>query len=219
VKLVPGWSVTIPPRLIGVPDAATPGLVPHCEVLAVAGPLELELAAGVAAALDVDPAAGLLELELLLHPARTPIAITTTAAPASRERRREYLFMCSAFSWLTAKYFPNGRRRAHAGKTRCPVRKAKNTLFLQVNRRFFALPLHCAFSVKLLPGPTRRRWPRRPPRSRVLSAEFAGKGPARLTMRRYDRNSEASRIRRFPRPHAARLPGPRAAGRAVEYCR
>jgi hypothetical protein len=117
VKLVPGWSVTIPPRLIGVPVAATPGLVPHCEVLAAAGPLELELVAGVAAALDVDPAAGLLELELLLlHPARTPpAAITATAAPASRERRRECLFMCSAFSWLTAKYFPNGRRRAHAG--------------------------------------------------------------------------------------------------------
>jgi hypothetical protein len=33
VKLVPGWLVAIAPSAIGVPVAATPGLVPHCEVL------------------------------------------------------------------------------------------------------------------------------------------------------------------------------------------
>ena len=33
VNDVPGWLVTIAPSAIGVPVAATPGLVPHCEVL------------------------------------------------------------------------------------------------------------------------------------------------------------------------------------------
>lgn len=33
VNDVPGWLVTIPPRAIGVPDAWTPGFVPHCDVL------------------------------------------------------------------------------------------------------------------------------------------------------------------------------------------
>jgi hypothetical protein len=139
VNEVPGWSVLIVPRLIGVPVAATPGLVPHCDVLTVLA-LELELAD--AAALDVVPAAALLELELLLlHPASTPpTAMTATAASASRERRREYLFMCSAFSWLTAKYFPNGRRRCLQGKARCLLGWTKSTPFM-AKRCFFALPL------------------------------------------------------------------------------
>jgi hypothetical protein len=108
-KLVPVWSVTIEPRLIGVPVAATPGLVPHDEVLTAAA-LGLVLA-GAAGLLEAPVVGVVLGLLLLLHAARTPIAMTATAAPASRERRCSYLFMCSAFSWLTAKYFPNGRRR------------------------------------------------------------------------------------------------------------
>ena len=97
VKLAAGESVTIEPRLIGVPLAATPGLVPHDDVATA-----VELAAG--AALLVLLLAGALlelelELELLLHPARTPpTARTATAAPASRERRAENLSMWSAFS-------------------------------------------------------------------------------------------------------------------------
>ena len=107
VKLVPGWSVTIAPRLIGVPVAAAPGLVPHVEVLAVTGALELELADEAAAGLDVAPVAWLLELELLLHPARTTlIAVTTMTAPGRSERRREFLFMCSASSLTTSETFP-----------------------------------------------------------------------------------------------------------------
>jgi len=118
-KLVPVWSVTIEPRLIGVPVAATPGLVPHDEVVTAvevglalplvgAGALLEEVEAGV----EVE----LVLLLLLLHPARTPpIAMTATAAPASRERRCSNLFMGSAFSWLTAKYFPNDPVRCHAG--------------------------------------------------------------------------------------------------------
>src|SRR5215469_13114261 len=93
VKLACGESVTIEPRLIGVPLAATPGLVPHDDVATA-----VELAAG-AAALEVLAGGALLVLELLLHPARTPPAArTATAAPTSRERRRGNLSMWSAFS-------------------------------------------------------------------------------------------------------------------------
>jgi len=96
VKLACGESVTIEPRLIGVPLAATPGLVPHDDVATAvelaAGAALLELLAGALLELE-------LELELLLHPARTPpTARTATAAPASRERRAENLSMWSAFS-------------------------------------------------------------------------------------------------------------------------
>jgi len=93
VKLACGESVTIEPRLIGVPLAATPGLVPHDDVATA-----VELAAG-AAALVVLAGGALLVLELLLHPASTPPAArTATAAPASRERRPGNLSMWSAFS-------------------------------------------------------------------------------------------------------------------------
>src|SRR5215469_2488695 len=114
-KLVPVWSVTIDPSGIGVPVAATPGLVPQDEVLTA---VEVGLAAlddAGALLLAAPVAAGELELLLLLHPARTPIAMTATATPASRERRCSNIFMGSAFSWLTAKYLPNGPERRHAG--------------------------------------------------------------------------------------------------------
>jgi hypothetical protein len=75
-----------------VPVAATPGLVPHDDVETA-----VELADG-AAPLEVLAPGALLELELL-HPARTPpTARIATAAPTSRERRRENLSMWSAFS-------------------------------------------------------------------------------------------------------------------------
>ena len=98
VKLACGESVTIEPRLIGVPLAATPGLVPHDDVATAvelaAGAALLELLAGALLELELE-----LELELLLHPAMTPPAArTATAAPASRERRAENLSMWSAFS-------------------------------------------------------------------------------------------------------------------------
>ena|SRR5215469_5942950 len=104
-KLVPVWSVTMPPSGIGVPVAATPGLVPHEEVLVVA--LAVELAEALVA--EPLPVGVEVELELeLLHAASTPSAIAATAAPATRERRREYPIMCSAFSWLK-RIFPNGQ--------------------------------------------------------------------------------------------------------------
>lgn len=116
VKLVPVWSVTIDPRLIGVPEAATPGLVPHCEV-PVAAALVVALADAAGALLVAD---GELEVVLLLvlHPARTPpIAITATAAPASRERRCSYRFM--GFCLLVANseiIFPNGPVRCQRAR-------------------------------------------------------------------------------------------------------
>jgi len=105
VKLVPGWSVLIVPRLIGVPVAATPGLVPHDEVETV--PVLAELDAEDAAALleaDAPEDAGdvLLVLELELQPALTPITSAATPTAAVRARQRKGLFMWSAFSWLTA---------------------------------------------------------------------------------------------------------------------
>jgi hypothetical protein len=78
VNEVPGWFVAMAPRAIGVPVAAWPGLVPHCEVLTVA---VLALALFVAVLL----AAELLAVEppvlvLLLQPAA---AMTIAAAAAS----------------------------------------------------------------------------------------------------------------------------------------
>ena len=63
---VPGWLVAMAPSAIGVPVAATPGLVPHCDVLtaAVLGvPEAVDVLAGVLA----EPA--VLLLLLLLQPA------------------------------------------------------------------------------------------------------------------------------------------------------
>jgi hypothetical protein len=105
LKSVPGCLVLIAPMLIGVPVAATPGLVPQAEAETVPAVAELDVAG--AEAEDEVPllAAGveeLLEDELELHPATTPIATTATAAAAVRVRQRKDLFMCSAFSWLTA---------------------------------------------------------------------------------------------------------------------
>src|SRR6201989_3015595 len=64
VNEVPGWLVAMAPSGIGVPVAATPGLVPHCAVLTVPALAEAdEVPAGVE---DEPPAALVL---LLLQPA------------------------------------------------------------------------------------------------------------------------------------------------------
>src|SRR5208282_3087204 len=57
VNDVPGWLVAMAPSAIGVPVAATPGLVPHCDVLTADVLAEL---------VAVDVLAGVLELLLLL---------------------------------------------------------------------------------------------------------------------------------------------------------
>ncbi|MFY9670977.1 MAG: hypothetical protein WBF20_10125 [Trebonia sp.] len=100
LKSVPFCFVLIAPMLIGVPVAATPGLVPQAEVLVVLALLEADadelLAGGELLELD--------ELELL-QAARTPSESAASVASSIRVRLPGCLFMCSAFSWLTAKVF------------------------------------------------------------------------------------------------------------------
>jgi hypothetical protein len=89
LKSVPGCLVLIAPMLIGVPVAATPGLVPQedVEVAPLAEELDAEEAAPLAAgALDDDAPLPELELEEL-HAARTPSDSAATAAAAVRVRQ------------------------------------------------------------------------------------------------------------------------------------
>jgi hypothetical protein len=80
VNEVPGWLVAMAPRAIGVPVAATPGLVPHCEVVTVA---VLALAELVALELVVGVLEVLLLGLLLLLQAAVAMAIATAAASTS----------------------------------------------------------------------------------------------------------------------------------------
>src|SRR5580693_2997383 len=99
LKSVPGCLVLIAPMLIGVPVAATPGLVPQEDVETVPADEELDgaaaalLAAGALVAVEAD-----VVEELELQPARTPSATAATTAAAVRVRPWKGLFMCSAFS-------------------------------------------------------------------------------------------------------------------------
>jgi hypothetical protein len=85
LKSVPGCLVLIAPMLIGVPVAATPGLVPQEDVEVVPAEAVLDpVAAPPLAAGD----AALPELELEeLHAARTPSDSAATAAAAVRVRQ------------------------------------------------------------------------------------------------------------------------------------
>jgi hypothetical protein len=76
VNEVPGWLVAMAPSTIGVPVAATPGLVPHCDVLTADVLAEL---------LALDELAGALELalELLLLLLLQPAAAIATAAAST----------------------------------------------------------------------------------------------------------------------------------------
>src|ERR1700683_4706739 len=78
VNDVPGWSVTMPPRFIGVPVAATPGLVPHEEV-SVVPPAAVDVAAGVLLVLAGVVVLLVVLLPLLLQPA----AATAKTAPST----------------------------------------------------------------------------------------------------------------------------------------
>ena len=68
VNDVPGWLVAMAPSGIGVPVAATPGLVPHCDVLTADVLAELLALDELAGALELELEL-VLELELLLQPA------------------------------------------------------------------------------------------------------------------------------------------------------
>src|SRR6202035_3516431 len=103
LKSVPGCLVLIAPMLIGVPVAATPGLVPHDDVETVPALEELDVADDAADEADVLVDAELLPVErkLELQAARTPSDSAATTAAAARVRQWTDLFMSSAFSWLT----------------------------------------------------------------------------------------------------------------------
>jgi hypothetical protein len=107
--------------LIGVPVAFTPGCEPHedAETVPAAAVLdEPEVAAGADAAADDDvPPDGavlVVELVLELHAARAPRDSAANAAAAARVRQWTDIFMCSAFSWLTASYSSSEQVRAPA---------------------------------------------------------------------------------------------------------
>jgi hypothetical protein len=78
VNEVPGWLVSMAPSAIGVPVAATPGLVPHCDVL-TALVLVLVLAEDVLAGALLELEL-LVELELLLELLQPAAAIAMAAA-------------------------------------------------------------------------------------------------------------------------------------------
>jgi hypothetical protein len=105
LKSVPGTLVSIAPSRIGVAVAATPGLVPQDEEETVPAGAELDADADAEEAEELAEDAGaeeLVEDELELQPATTAIATTAAAAAAAGARKWKGLFMCSAFSWLTA---------------------------------------------------------------------------------------------------------------------
>jgi hypothetical protein len=79
---VPGWLVTMPPSTIGVPVAATPGLVPHTEVSTVPA-AAVDVALGVLLLVLVGLVLLVVLLLLLLHPA----AAMATAAASTRVLR------------------------------------------------------------------------------------------------------------------------------------
>jgi hypothetical protein len=78
VNDVPDWLVTMPPSLIGVPVATTPGLVPQSDVLTAV------LVAGGLLDVVVD---GLLVVVVLLpHPAAAARPSATAMAATTRTR-------------------------------------------------------------------------------------------------------------------------------------
>lgn len=84
VNDVPGWLVTMPPRAMGVPVAATPGLVPQELVLT------LEVPEGLVFiwVLALGPALVLVLLVVLLLVLLHPAAAMATAAAAVAARTR-----------------------------------------------------------------------------------------------------------------------------------
>jgi hypothetical protein len=80
VNEVPGWLVTMAPSAIGVPVAATPGLVPHCCVLtALVLVLAVDVLAGALLELPVELELLELELELLQPAAASAMTAARTA--------------------------------------------------------------------------------------------------------------------------------------------
>src|SRR5216683_6735100 len=86
VNEVPGWLVAMAPSAIGVPVAAWPGLVPHCDVSAVPVPAVLvavEVLAGALAGVLEVPVLAVLLLPLLLQPAPAAASARPAASTIS----------------------------------------------------------------------------------------------------------------------------------------
>ena len=91
VNDVPGWLVAMAPSAIGVPVAATPGLVPHCDVLtaAVLGvPEAVDVLAGVLVL--AEPAVLLL---LLLQPTAARAIAAASMIVLRTDRAGMYFFI------------------------------------------------------------------------------------------------------------------------------
>src|SRR5215470_15415019 len=146
VKSVPGCWVLIEPRLIGVPVAATPGLLPHDEVALAPPPPLLLLEADVAGAPEVVAGAlaeELLEVELELHPASTPpTARTEASAAASRHLLGAYSFIIVCLLVATAKDDSERHRAALESKARSPRGVHADRPFMG-KRCLIALPFDC----------------------------------------------------------------------------
>ena len=90
VNDVPGWLVAMLPSAIGVPVAATPGLVPHCDVLtaAVLGvPDAVDVLAGVL--VPAEP----VVLLLLLQPAAARAIAAASMIVLRAGHTGKYLFI------------------------------------------------------------------------------------------------------------------------------
>src|SRR5580704_14972164 len=83
VNDVPGWLVAMAPSAIGVPVAATPGLVPHCDVVTVA-------VLGVLDAVDVLAGVLVLPVVLLLLLLLQPAAAMAMAAASTIVLRADH---------------------------------------------------------------------------------------------------------------------------------
>jgi hypothetical protein len=83
VNDVPGWLVAMAPSAIGVPVAATPGLVPHCDV-----PVAAVL--GVADVVDVLAGVLVLPVALLLLLLLQPAAAMAMAAASTTVLRADH---------------------------------------------------------------------------------------------------------------------------------
>src|SRR3954453_23207170 len=142
VKSVPGCWVLIVPRLIGVPVAATPGLLPHDEVsLAPPPPLVEADVAGAPEDVAGAPAEDLLELEL--HPASTPQTDRTEAsAAASRHLLGAYSFIIACLHVSTATNDSERHRAALESKARSPRGMHADRSFTG-KRCLIALPFDC----------------------------------------------------------------------------
>src|SRR5271169_4619410 len=106
VNEVPGWLVAMAPSAIGVPVAATPGLVPHCDVLTAA-------VLGVPDAVDVCVGVVVVPVVLLLLLLLQPTAARAIAAASTivlrADRAGISLFICppqgGEFSGITSGAF------------------------------------------------------------------------------------------------------------------